>query len=146
MDAATRLNAGLLVGREDAVGGVQRAAFPAALVEVEDATGLLLEVGDPAGRSSCGAVQGRMASSVSQRQTVVSPMEATISLARTASRSMSGMLRVATEAAPCSCGKLAGERLNGDDDAGGKSGQAARRAAAPRDRPGVPRRSACATC
>ena len=44
MDAPTGLDAGLFVGRQDAIGGRQRLALPATFVKLQHPVGLLLEV------------------------------------------------------------------------------------------------------
>ena len=52
MQALTRLDGGLLVGRDDEIGLVQGDSLPSAVIEIEGATGLEGEVGvareDPA--------------------------------------------------------------------------------------------------
>jgi hypothetical protein len=76
MAADPGLDARLLVGADDELVVLEPAAGPLAGVEVEDARRLRPEVGVP-GKIQLRWVQGLIASSLSQRQTVVSLIEAT---------------------------------------------------------------------
>lgn len=128
--AASGLNAGLFVGGNDVVMRVQRNAFPNAFVKVEDGTGFLGEVGiareDPASMlprperiAAEPAPQCRAADLSDQAlgNDVLPDL-----LHREPGQRKSERVR-----------KLASERLNLNDEAGGKSGPCARLEVAPQD-------------
>ncbi len=138
----TRLYAGFLIGREDEVTAAKRQAFPAPLVEVEHSARLGAELGiagkDPASvppwteRVAAEPAPKRRAADLGN-DSLGDDLALNLAERETRQRKAESMR------------KLAGERLNFDDDAGGKSAPARRLAVVPRD-PGNPvRRSACAT-
>jgi len=140
---AAGLDAGLLVGGDHEVVFRQGLALPAALVQIQDSARLLLESGvareDP-------TTMGPRADGILREPT---PQ------ARLADRSDDAPLdHCALELAhaparqryPLEVGQLASERLNGDDDVGGKTALGARFAVLPRAPRGVSRRSVCAIC
>ena len=137
------LNTGFLVGREHEVTAAQGRAVPAAFVEVEHTAGLGGKVWiarkDPASVSpgtnrvaAEPAPEGRPADS--RHDTFGHDLALDLGDRESRQRQAASMW------------ELAGERLNVDDDAGGKSGSVPRLALLPRDRGNRVRRSVCATC
>jgi hypothetical protein len=143
MDADAGLDAGFLVGRQHKVAAAQWRALPATLVEIKHPTGLGGEVGvaweDPASVSPWAqrvaaepAPQGRAADLGHD------PFGHDLTLKvgeRPARQGQSAAVR-----------QFAHQRLNRDDDAGGKSGRVPRRAVPLRGRGSHVQRSACAIC
>ena len=140
---AARLNAGLLVGRDHEIVVRQGFAFPAVLIQIEDSARLLFESG--VAREDPTAVgpgadrilreptpQGRLA----DRSHKLPFEDRTLDLGDAPARQ-----RYALHVR-----ELAGECLNGDHDAGGKTALGARLEVLPQGRRGVSRRSVCATC
>ena len=143
MLAASGLNAGLFVSRDDEVGIAQWNAIPNAVVEIEDGAGLGRKVG----------IAGEDPASMSPRPegipTEPTPQGGTADFSDQALRNdvLPDLLDLETGQRKSECvGKLAGEGLNLNDEAGGKSGLSARLEAAPQGPACGRGRIASATC
>ena len=135
------LNAGLLIGREHAVRVGQGRSIPDALVEIEDAAGFLSK--GRVARENPGAMTPRMQGVLTEppphRGTADrSHQPAADDLALNLAQGEAGQRLSETVR------QLTRERLDGDDDAGGKSGRGRRRAVVRRGPADATRRNACA--
>lgn len=141
--ALARLDARLLVGRENAVGGPEAPTFPEPRVEIEHTSRLPFEIRvareDPSAmRPGPSRIFREPAPDrgIAVRGDEPALYGFTLDLGDAPPRrGNAGFVR-----------QLASQRLNGDGHAGGKTGQAARREDALRALPVVSRRTACATC
>ncbi len=143
MDTDAGLDAGFLVGREYKVAAAQRRASPATLVEVKHPTGLGGEVG----------VAWKNPASVAPRAQRLAAEPAPQSGAAHLGHDTFGDdltlnigERPARQRQTAAVRQFARQRLNRDDDAGGKSGRVPRREVPLRGRGSHVHRSACAIC
>ena len=143
VDAATSLDAGLLVGGEDAIGRTQGLAFPLTLVQIEHAAGLVLKGRiaweDPSAmrpRTDCILTQPAPQRRLPDRgdEAPLDDLAADLRYAPARERH----LRLV--------GELTGERFNRDDEAGGKRALGARCGTALPAPAAFLDRIACATC
>ena len=141
--SASGLNAGLFVRRNDEVIGAQWSALPNALVEIEDRAGFVGKVGiareDPASMlpraKSIAAEPAPQGGAADLRDQALRNHVLADFLDREAGQRKSEVVR-----------KLAGQCLNLNDEAGGKSGLYARLEAAPQGQAVGQEQIACATC
>jgi hypothetical protein len=143
MYADARLDAGFLVRRQDKVTAAQRRTFPAALVKVKHATGLHGEIGiareDPAAvspRAQRFAAEPAPQGGVTDLRHDTFAHDLTLNVGQ----------RPARQGQAAAMGQFAHQRLNRDDDAGGKSGRGPRRGVPPPAPGSHVHRSACAIC
>src|SRR5262245_52661888 len=143
MDAPTRLNAGLLVSAADIFTPAQGAPLPPSFVEIQDAAGFGGKVRiawkDPAAMSP--GLQGILTEPAPHRGPAdlgddASGNDFSLQLGDGPPRQRQSPL----------AGQFTRQRLDLDDDAGGKSGLVARLEAVPRGRVIEPGKIACATC
>lgn len=123
MLSEARLNAGFLIGRDDEIVVSQRLSLPDPLVQIQDSTGFFLKgrvTGENPGTETPRAngvlaepaPQGALAEGGDEAASEHFPMDV--------GNAEAGQWNTVFG------GQLAGERLNRDDDAGGKSGTCAR--------------------
>ena len=143
MPTATSLDTGFLVGAEDEIGGVQRLAVPAPLVQVQDGPSFFQEL-RIAGKDPTPVAPG--AKSVRAEPP---PQGGPTDVGHDAlgeNLALDFRDREPRKRQAQAVGQFTGESFDLYDDAGGKSGRAARRGVAPANRAAVPARNACATC
>jgi hypothetical protein len=141
--AASGLDAGLLVGGHDVLAGIERDAVPASFVKVQDRTGFARELRVPREdpRPVPPGPQRVLAEPAPQRR-------AADLRYHPVGHDLPTQLceRPARQGHAAAGWQLTREGLDLDDDAGGKSGLGARRAALPRGPVIAQGRTACATC
>ncbi len=143
MDPAARLDAGLLVRGEDAVRWAQGLSFPFPVIQVQHSEGLALEgriarenPGAMRPRADCILGEPAPQGGLSDRGDQAALDDLAADLRHTPARQRHlGLVR-----------QLAGQGLNGDEDAGGKSAPGAQCGSVPPGPADALGRSACATC
>ena len=141
MPALTRLDGGFLVGRDDAIGLVQGSTQPSAVIEVEDATGLVGEVG--VAREDPAAVLPR-ADGVVMQQAPDGGFADAGSDAAGAGGADEIVEAPAGQGQVVPGGGLPSQGAHLHDEFRGGEARGVRGAGVPRDRPSGVRRSACA--
>jgi hypothetical protein len=117
--SAPRLHAGLLVGRQDELIWAEFTALPETLVQIQDASGLGFEIRGARGKIQQRCCPGWIASSLSQRQRVVSLREAVSPQERTGAPSSATLQR--ERGAPTRRGNSQAIALTCTTSSGGKN-------------------------